>query len=461
MPGSIERGFDDLIDHYVVICLFLGLFILTWVGVGDVPIVSMLGLILCAAGLAQQSAQADLWILVPLILYNLISMISSWAVYGNITDGYGALQSILPVIYLLMACLGKRDLVLLKRLCTVWTGVVAGAGIVQFVFRGITKGSAVRLGGLLGNPNAMGIFLAAGWFALLQEKERNEKENPRLQVCLTRMEPVVLIALALTLSMGSFAAMGAGILVILMEKKRRMSWRELFFCACRILSKVSLGMGIGVLIYLSAARTGVPWCALFLFLYALAVVACWKKYEPFLEEYPKMAVVIAFFGLAVAAAVVVVRPSSVATFAERLEMMRNGLGYLTRNPLLGVGPYQWRMLNMYDGDKYFNTWHIHNTLIHVGVEFGWGAMAMLALSVFRFYKKGAQIPVKAGFTAFCLHNMIDTSFFYLGITSLVLMIVGEPQNGGKRMGSTAVKAFFGIFAVMFACNLFYYLYALR
>ena len=59
------------------------------------------------------------------------------------------------------------------------------------------------------------------------------------------------------------------------------------------------------------------------------------------------------------------------------QMMRNGLGDIGVNPLLGVGPYQWRMLNLQDSDTYFNTWHIHNILIHVAVEMGLVAAAFL------------------------------------------------------------------------------------
>ena len=51
-------GFWRLIDHYIVLCLFLALFILTLLGVGDVRTVSLLGLLLCAVGLVQAPAVA-------------------------------------------------------------------------------------------------------------------------------------------------------------------------------------------------------------------------------------------------------------------------------------------------------------------------------------------------------------------------------------------------------------------
>jgi len=156
----------------------------------------------------------------------------------------------------------------------------------------------------------------------------------------------------------------------------------------------------------------------------------------------------------VAAAAVAVRPSSLATFAERLEMMENGLHYLVQSPLLGGGPYRWRFLNLADSDKYFNTWHIHNVLIHVGVELGWIAMAMLAVLAARGYAKKSSLPQKGGFTAFCVHNLMDTGFFYLGIMSFTLIFAGMHGHGGKRVNGFWLKAFFGTAALIYAYGLY-------
>lgn len=461
------RGLDHLIDHYIVVCIFMALFILTWVGVGDVAVVGILGLILCVAGCSRESAQVDLWVLVSLIGYDLASMASSYAAYGNITDGYASMHMIFPVLYLLMACLERQELMLLRQLCAVWAGVTAAAGILQFVFHAVVQGTAARLGGFLGNPNAMGIFLVLGWFALmgcLEDAETAEggkgSRHVNQIIALLSMEPILLIALALTLSMGSFVAMAAGILTLLLirifGKGGRLSLREAAGSACRILARASLGVGTGMLLYLAAARTSVPWVCLPLLLYVLAVMVLWKKYSLFLEVYPKMAAVLSGFGLLVAAAAVFVRPSSLATFSERLEMIRNGIGYLTVHPLFGVGPYQWRMLNLYDGDTYFNTWHIHNVPIHVGVEFGWIAMVMLLAVAAGFFRKKAEPWRKAGFTAFCVHNMMDTGFFYLGITTLAMTAFGDPGERGRKLGRRALRIFYGVSAVLFAYHIGYY-----
>lgn len=102
--------FDHVLDYYIVSCLFIVLFIQSLIGVGDVRTISALGVLLCVVGVVQKDIRADPWIFIPLIIYNLIAIVSFYAVYGNITDGYGSTQMIFPIMYLLMACLDSREL---------------------------------------------------------------------------------------------------------------------------------------------------------------------------------------------------------------------------------------------------------------------------------------------------------------------------------------------------------------
>lgn len=444
--------FNRLTDHFVVVCLIFALPILALTGAGNVLVVSLLGLLLCAVGVVQSSARVDLWIFIPLTAYNFVNMASAWAVYGNPYYGYAPTQLIFSVLYLLAACLKDGEMRMLKRLCALWAGAAAVLGIGQFTFFAVAQ-NAKRLGGVLNNPNATGIFLVVGWFVLLDCASGWDGDSRNRSSLLAWLEPLLLFALALTLSMGSFAAMAAGVLVLLIEKKCRTSWRETFQYACRILAKASLGIGSGILMYLAASRTGAPWTCLAVLAYLLAETLCWRKFEAFLEAYRPMAAAISAMGLLVAAAAVAIRPSAAATFAERLDMMRSGLRYLTVNPLLGVGPYQWRMLNMMDCDHYFNTWHIHNVLLHAGVEFGWIAMALLVLLAVRAFRK--KSGTKSCLAAFGLHNMMDTSFFYLGITGLILLAAGDPRQNGKPVPAGGLRLLFGCFTLAFLYNLFF------
>ena len=60
-PGQAESNSITsqraLIDHYLAVCMLMGLFILSVIGAGDVRVVSMLGLLLCVAGLAPEDGQ--------------------------------------------------------------------------------------------------------------------------------------------------------------------------------------------------------------------------------------------------------------------------------------------------------------------------------------------------------------------------------------------------------------------
>lgn len=203
MSGKLKRKHGDLRSRekerqasgesrYIAVTLFLAFFIFTFIGAGNFIIVSLVGLFLCAIGLVQSSVRVDLWILVPLILYNGISLLSGYRTYGNTLDGYASTQSVFPVIYLLMSYLGSQERRLLKSLCAVWAGVMATIGIGQFVMAAFS-GSATRLSGLMGNPNAMGAMLALGWFAL--QSCLREENGPALERFLRGLEFITLTAL--------------------------------------------------------------------------------------------------------------------------------------------------------------------------------------------------------------------------------------------------------------------------
>ena len=83
-------------------------------------------------------------------------------------------------------------------------------------------------------------------------------------------------------------------------------------------------------------------------------------------------------------------------------------------------------------------------------------MGMLILVVVGFFMKKAELWRKAGFTAFCIHNMMDTGFFYMGITTLAMLAFGNPSERGKRLKSGALKICFGVFAALFAFHLCFY-----
>lgn len=445
MSGKLAKGFDTISEHYILFLLAMALMGLTIIGVGDTVTVSLLGLVLCLAGIAIKPGRVDLQILVPLLVYLAVGAASSYHALGNVTHTYTATHAIYPVLYLLMASLEEKELLWLRWFSALWAGYVAANGIGQFIFKAM-DGTAGRLGGMMRNPNAMGIFLVVGWFGLTAWMPAPE-EKGLFPALLRRLEPLLLTALALTLSMGSFLALAVGMAIRGLDWARRFGWREAARRTSRMLAKAALCVGAGILMYFTGRNTSVPLLCVGLALWLGMLMFQWEKFDRFLLAYRWFPWLLCIGGFAVALAAVAVRPSAAATFVERLAMMRNAAGYLSVDPLLGVGPYRWRLLNLEDADTYFNTWHIHNVPLHIGVELGWVAMAAVVFLIFRALgKRGRNV---AGFAAFLFHNLMDTSFFYMGITTSALYTVGEPDRGGRRLNAWACRVFFGVFALLF------------
>ena len=116
MGNSLEEKCSSWMEHVTLLLLFLAFFILTLCQTGTVLVIGLVGIILCMTGMMQPAAKVDLWILLPLIFYNVMSACSSYAVYGNFVKGFASTQSIFPVMLLLLSYLSAEERVLLKRL---------------------------------------------------------------------------------------------------------------------------------------------------------------------------------------------------------------------------------------------------------------------------------------------------------------------------------------------------------
>ena len=298
----------------------------------------------------------------------------------------------------------------------------------------------------MGNPNAMGAMLALGWFALQScIGELGEEQTP-LKRLLEGLEFLTLAALALTLSIGAFGALAVGVLAM------HICGREDVSSLLRRLAELLFAGGCGVLLYIAGDSAGWPWLCLLLCVYLLAAAWCRGAFRQYLKEHGRVALLICLAGVCGAGIVVFLRPNAAATFLERLAMIRNGLGYLGADPLLGVGPYQWRRLNLQDGDTYFNTWHIHNIFVHVGVELGLIAMAMLIAVVVRHFRKREDPAQRGAFCAALTHNLMDTSFFYIATVPFLIMIAAKDEEKTRLLRGGAVKCIFGVFGTLFAWN---------
>lgn len=430
---------------YVTYTLFLSFFIFTLVGAGNFLVVSLAGLLLCAIGLLQGSIKVDLWILLPLILYNAISLISGYRLYGNTLAGFSSTQSVFPVVYLLSAVLDVGGRRLLKLLCALWIGIMAALGIGQFTVAAFS-GTAFRLSGSMWNPNAMGAMFVLGWFAMQSCILEHSDGKPCLMKLLRGLEFITLAALALTLSMGSFLSLCIGALAMWIHGRVKPK------AALQQMAEIILPVAGGVLLYVTGVYTNWPWLCVPICIFLLIGAYLQQDYCRWLGTcgWPKIAICI--IGMVGACILIVLRPNAAATFAERLAMMKNGLGYLSRNPLLGIGPYQWRMMNLQDEDLYFNTWHIHNIFVHVGVELGLFALVMLIVTAIRHLTKKEDKAQRGAFFAALFHNLIDTSFFYIATVPFLVMTAAKDESKAHSVSGVTIKCIFGAFAALFIWN---------
>ena len=436
---------EDLENRYVVVVLFLAFFIFTFLGAGNFIIVSGTGLLLCMVGLMRGPVRTDPWILVPLILYVAIGYISGLRTYGNTLDGYASTQSVFPVIYLLMSYLNDRERTWLKSLCSLWVGGMAPIGILEFTMAAFHGGMG-RLSGIMGNPNAMGAMLVLGWFAVSSALNDVAGDKQSLRLCLHGAKYMMLVALALTMSIGAIGSLGVGLIAMIIYWKRGLDG---FFSQA---ADIIFAMGCGVLLYAAANFTYWPWLSVAICIFILFSSSQIAGLEAYFRKYRVLTRLVFFAGLFGLILVLLLRPNALATFEERIAMMRNGLGYITDSPLLGIGPYQWRRLNLYDGDTYFNTWHIHNIFLHVGVELGLVALGMLLITLVRHALKQEDGSQRGEFAAAITHNLMDTSFFYMATVPFLIMTSAKDEKRTRALGKGTVRGIFGVFAVLFLWN---------
>lgn len=454
--GEVESPAHKNEHGFFVYLLFAVQIILT-ISCGR-AVIPVVGIVLCAVGFIKGKTKVDLWVLVPLILYNVFSCTASYVAHGNIRTGTAYAHLIFPILYLMLSYLDDGDLRLLRRLCIVWIAFTALFGLAQFFYRVLVQHSVMRLKGIVGGPNAFGPFLVIGYFVFLGciPKEVNPTKRTGFRLWKS-IEPIMLTTLALTLSMGSFAALGVGILAIFAVMVRREGLKESVQYICRLTARVCMGLAFGLLLYIAVGRTGKLWLCIPIAIYIAIFALYWDKFDRFLIVHKRMAALIAASGILLALAAMIIRPSFTETFLERLQMMRNGIHYIAANPLFGVGQGNWRGLNLYDADKYFNVNHIHNMFIHTGVEIGVAAMLMLLVITIRFFIKKKEMFSRAACSAFLFHCMVDTAFFITKIPVMLLITTFEPRSGAKTVKTAAVRAIFVVLAVIFACNLYGYL----
>lgn len=439
----------------LVVVLFAALVVLTLIGIGTRMFISLIGIAICIACLFRKEVRIDWWIFLPLVVYVGMNMVSSYVAYGSILFGYGTLHIVFITLYAASCCLRIGEANLLRLLAVLWAGIAAAIGIVAFVVLAFMT-SPTRLDFVIGSPNGLGIFLVLSWFAL--QSCRMAKMDSRLFRFVERLEPVILLALGVTLSMGSIAALLIGLVVLgFSQGHREHSAKEGVLCIARLLPKMLLSVAMGILMYMAAERAEAPILCTVILAYLVVMVALWKRFTAFLANNTKMAIVLSVIALLCIPLIIFMRPSALATFGERLAMMQNGISYLFVEPIVGLGPMQWRAYNLIDSDTYFNTNHIHNIYIHAGVEFGLIAMIALIVITVRVFIKRYKQAQHGEDAAMLAHMLTDTGFFYVGVVGTFILTAGGSETPAKALSKVATKILFATLAIVHFAILWIYL----
>lgn len=242
----------------LVVILFASFIILSVMGGGTIAFLSLIGIAICITCLFRREVRIDWWIFIPLAVYLIMNLISSWTTHENIMRGYGCLHLIFLTLYAASCSLKTNEANLLRCLCVLWAGIAAVVSVVAFTYQAFFV-SPTRLEFVIGSPNGLGIFLVLSWFAL--QSCRMTEERGKIFTIVERFEPFILVALAMTLSMGSVAALVVGLIVLFVSQGRSTSWKQSAHFMVALVGKVVLCLAIGFLMYMAAERADAQFSA--------------------------------------------------------------------------------------------------------------------------------------------------------------------------------------------------------
>lgn len=344
------------LDNYVLTLLSLTLMALCFAGLGMPFLTCIIGLFLCVIGISRRQFTVNTVSLLALSGYIAWCMLSSFFVKGDAMQGYASMQAILPVLFLLIGTFNSVDKVKLRKVLVVWTALVAMANLLELFVTTFSGGVVTRVSGVFDNPNYTGVFLVLGWFTVLDM----QGDAPSSSL-LSKIEPLILSALVLTLSMGSYLTACVGVLIVVVLSCRGdYSFHNVTESFISFVVRAVMGSSPGLLLYLVMTRTTYTWFSVIILVWLIALMWYWEPCITYLRSAACLKCVAVAVGIIGIVIMLVIRPSALETIQERIYMIRNGLGYARNNLLFGVGSFHWHELNLLDSDKCFNSWCVHN-----------------------------------------------------------------------------------------------------
>lgn len=123
--------------------------------------------------------------------------------------------------------------------------------------------------------------------------------------------------------------------------------------------------------------------------------------------------------------------SSLATFAERIVQILDGLAVIMVNPIFGVGAGNWAEAYPYYQSAQYVSTVIHSGIIQVGVDAGVPAMALaVAFFLLALRRRGRSLPETFTVILLAVHSLVDFTmqFFPITVLLLVVLCVGEESK---------------------------------
>lgn len=417
---------------------------LTLMGPGNVMATTVIAFVACIVGVFQKDARFSWSVVLAWLVLCILGFVSNYIHLGTLLYGYVPLLFSCIPLYMLSRCLDQKLSHLLLGVFAIWCGIVAVYAIGAFVIES-ADGRTFRLSALNIGTNVLGIFFAMGWFGALSYQMQITRScagndipfAQALKVCsgdtcqseacesttdsrfykgisyaVAVCMPLLLSAMALTLSVGSFIALFFGVifLVVYLHHVDKGSLKDYMQLGASWVSQIVLGVAPGAFLFVAASSGSLPIVALdIIFLIAFCLV--WPIVLRAVSSAYKMSYVVCALVPVAGAALAFLRPNAFATFAERIEMMGSGISYMGDSPLTGIGSYAWRRMDASDGGTFFNSTYIHNGFIHFGVEIGILAMIVLVVLATLCFVKRTKLAQQGAKFAFLVHILFDVSLF--------------------------------------------------
>ena len=412
-------------QNYLVYTLF-SIFVILCLNKTGIPLViSLLGLIACILGFIKKETILNKSILYLLITYNVVCMISSLITTKNLFTGYVGTQLICTIILILLGFLSTKEQQHLKKLSIIFSLTISILGILLFFIKGLT-GNGFRLDILFDNSNVLGIFMVITCFLI------KEVNNQKLNL----LTPLVIVTLALTLSIGSIITFILGLVILTFTKYKKDSLKNKIFYFLEELSNMVIPYIIGILMYISINKLNSLTFSLILIIYLVIYITQYKKIIDFFKLHKKLNIVIFIFSLFTLLIIITLRNNFISTFLERVEMIIEGINLSFHNPIVGIGPLSFNMVNALSQGKYFNTYYIHNLWIHNSTELGILAAILLVIIFIKALKIKKTPEAQSGLIATTIHYFMDVGFMYLGITTLLMILLNKE---GQEILSNKIK----------------------